>query len=136
MKRKSVLTATLAFLGFALMLTTALPAHAAGCTDATTAGVYGFSTSDAQNVGYLVFDGHGRWTSLWTNTFDGAVAVTDSGTYEVNPGCGGAAVNDSANLHVNFVIVSGGQEILGIYTDPGTHLTADYKRRDIVAPTK
>ena len=137
MKRNSVLTATLALVGFALIFTAALPAHAAGCTDATIAGVYGFSSSDGANVGYTVFDGRGHWASSWTNTGGGvATSQTDKGTYTVNSGCSGSAVNDGANLHINFAIVSGGQEILGIFTDPGAQVTADYKKRDIVAPTK
>ena len=137
MKRSSVLTATLALVGFALTLTTALPAHAAGCTDATIAGVYGLSQSDSNggNVGYIAFDGRGRWAASWTNAGTGGVnTVTDSGTYQVNPNCSGSGVNDAANFHVNFVIVSGSQEITAITTDPGgAGLVLTYKKRDIAA---
>ena len=129
MKRNSVLRATLALVGFSLMLASAPPAHALGsCTTATIAGVYGYVTSDFGNVGYVTFDGRGRY--FVTNYK--AVIPPDTGSYTVNPDCSGSAAHDNGTMHVNFVIVSGGQEILGV--DTGSLLTFDFKRRDLIAP--
>jgi hypothetical protein len=98
--------------------------HHTRCSNASLEGGYGTSGATVLPAGRLFgvlgrfnFDGKGSWTLNLTINDNGAVSrVNDSGTYTVNPDCTGTFFPQSPGT-VEFVLVDGGKEILGLRTD-------------------
>ena len=98
--------------------------HHKRCSNAILEGGYGTYAATVLPTGRLFgvvgrfnFDGRGTWTLNLTINDNGTVSrVNDTGTYTVNPDCTGTFFPQSPGT-VEFVIVDGGKEILGLRTD-------------------
>jgi hypothetical protein len=130
-------------ISFVALLTGLAPAaHAAKCSTATAAGIYGFSDSGTvvgvgprAAVGQLTLDAAGNIKGTVTASLAGGVSSTTvSGTYAVNPDCTGTTsfgeYDQSGNLiltaTVDIVWDDNMREIRFLFTSivlaDGTHL--------------
>ena len=106
------------------------------CTKGTLRGSYGsLLTGTVINVGpfatvaVVTFDGAGGWAYTESGSFNGnpIPRQTLAGSYTVTPQCSGSAT-DSAGNTLDFVIVSGGKEVLMVGTNRGTVVTVVLKK--------
>jgi hypothetical protein len=127
----------------ALLVVLVPTAHAAGhCTAAMVKGHYGFSfsgfTQDANGnnfpvagTGTATNDGQGNISGTVNASFNGTFETFPyTGTYVVNPDCSGSVTSTNGNANFSTVAVRGGEEILGVATNPGETWTIDLKRID------
>jgi hypothetical protein len=144
MKRNLVATTTLAAIGLALFVITALPAQAAHCSMAKVAGSFGYTTSGfvatptgafvpAAAAGRIVFDQHGNVSATQTRVVAGSpLDETHSGTYSVNADCTGSFTvvvqPDTRTSTVNLVWTGDGNGASAVFTNPGFVLTATARR--------
>jgi len=144
MKHNLLATATLAILGSALFVVTALPAQAAHCSMANVAGSYGYTTSGfvatpsgtfvpAAAAGRIVFDAHGNVSGTQTRVVAGSpLDETYSGTYSVNEDCTGSFTvlvqPDTRTSTVNLVWTDNSRGASAVFTNPGFVLTATARR--------
>ena|SRR5712664_3967650 len=116
------------------------PAWASGsheCSNGTLEGTYGFTRQGFNParghvgaIGEITFDGTGNFTGLETNVQEatGVIRSTFTGTYQVNSDCTGSTVVGTNNT-LDFVIVSGGNEVFAISTiddPPGAQRVVNY----------
>lgn len=110
-----------------------------GCSTATLKGNFadkdtGFLTAPPEMAGPFAgvsaqnYDGKGTLTATGTVSLNGnIVAVTERGTYTVNPDCTGTYTMQVSPIglttHGFFVIAASGNELQIIVTDPGTVIT-------------
>lgn len=113
-----------------------------GCNQETVAGTYGFQGQGtlglgtpqpipAAETGMATADGSGNLSGNVTFSLGGQILATPfSGTYQVNPNCSitETIVFGTQTRHQVGVVVSHGQQIDFIDTDPGTVLTRVAKR--------
>jgi len=111
-----------------------------GCSLGTLTGSYGtaadglvnptgqpfVSTSATIPIAIMAvqsFDGAGKFSQSNTSNVGGFVfTATGSGTYTVNADCSGSATANLSNgevIHISFVIVDDGRQILSVSADPG-----------------
>ena len=116
-----------------------------GCNQQTVAGTYGFQGQGtlglgtalpipAAETGMATADGNGSLAGNVTFSLGGQILATPfTGTYQVNPDCSitETIVFGAQTRHQAGVIVSHGQQIDFIDTDPGTVLTRVAKRVDM-----
>jgi hypothetical protein len=110
--------------------------HDKRCSNASLEGGYGTNAATVFPVGRLFgvvgrfsFDGKGSWTLKLTINDNGAVTRTnDSGTYTVNADCTGTLFPRSPGT-VEFVIVDGGKELLGLRTDSLIFISGTIKKQ-------
>jgi|ERR1035437_790648 hypothetical protein len=114
-----------------------------GCSNATLKGTFahrasGFTTAPPAMAGPLAgvgtdtFDGNGSITGSATLSINGnIVALTETGTYKVNPDCTGTYTVQSpgGTTRAFFVITGSGDEVQAICTDPGVVLTHIFRRQ-------
>jgi hypothetical protein len=115
---------------FALALTAAPAAKAAGCSNATLKGTYADQdTGTIVGVGPFAgvnvdsFDGKGNLTISGVSSLNGSVSPgVETGTYQVNPDCTGTYTVTGGGLTIDafFVIDQGGNELQIVITDSGT----------------
>jgi hypothetical protein len=109
---------------------------------ASLAGSYGWnsvafvnsSTSQpASGAGLMIFDGHGEIHGYYSGNYLGTpIQQTYKGTYLVNADGGGRlefTQNNGAVLTFDLFIVSGGNEIFLVNTQPGILQTVDVKKQ-------
>jgi len=135
---------TLAIAGamvLALSLAPAVKAADKGCTNASLKGTFshigtGFITASAgtlAGVGTDTFDGNGGITGAATLSVNGhAAAVSETGTYQVNPDCTGTYTVKSStggSTTAFFAIDDGGNEVKAVCTDPGVVITHIFRRQ-------
>jgi hypothetical protein len=129
----------------ALSIAPTAKAESVRCSNATLKGTYvdkdtGFLTapnavaSPFAGLNIETFDGNGKMTGTGIGSLNGnIVAVTQTGTYKVNPDCTGSYTVKidplGLTVHGSFVIVDGGNELQIIITDPGTVITCVARRR-------
>lgn len=111
-----------------------------GCSLKTLNGSYGFGADGLVNptgqpfvstsatipiavISAQAFDGAGNFSSSNTSNVGGFVFTsTGSGTYTVNADCTGSATSNLSNgevIHVSFVVIDNGRQILSVSADPG-----------------
>ena len=124
-----------------------------GCSDATLNGKYaviqpaGFTAPGNgtatpvpwQFVGVTDFKGDGTLSAEWTAAVNGAISggppnplQTSSGNYTVNSDCAGSLTltgPNAAGSTANLVVIGGGAEIFGIWTNTGNTATFDAKKQ-------
>jgi len=117
-----------------------------GCSEATLTGNYSVSWQGFDipkgaahevpwaGVGVLGFDGAGNVSVSFTQALDGKITTgaTGTGTYTVNRDCTGSASftsGDAAGESANFVIVSGGTEVLFVSTLSSQTILLDAKKQ-------
>jgi hypothetical protein len=126
----------------ALAASSAVTAHASGCSNATIKGTYAFTIHGQvflpEGAGTLLvdglaktkFDGAGNLTQLDAVATNGNVAPGwrfSTGSYSVNPNCTGTfnvTNGDQPPIHVQFVISHWGNHINTVVIDPGFATTS------------
>jgi hypothetical protein len=143
---KTYLTSRILMAGVAAMIGTDLASAADGdgrnCSLKTLNRSYGVKVDGwygsaapflpGSVVGAITFDGNGKYTQTVTiaAVLYGVVrGVTMSGTYTVNPDCTGTMTSDNDRFHFDLVIVSNGDEVFVINTDPPYLQTGVFKRQ-------
>jgi len=131
-------TFAIAAIALALGATPAAKAADKGCSNNSIGGTFVFkgtgSVFDPSGVASLAvvfaqtFDGAGGLTSTGVQSHNGGIlAVTQTGTYKVNPDCSGtytAVVSPiGLTVHFFFVIADSGKALQVIATDPTTSIT-------------
>jgi hypothetical protein len=106
------------------------------CTKGTLRGAYGsLLTGTVINVGpfatvaVVTFDEAGGWAYTESGSFNGNPIPRQTlvGSYSVTAQCSGSAT-DSAGNTLDFVIVSGGKEVLMVGTNRGAVVTVVLKK--------
>ena len=106
------------------------------CTKGTLRGSYGsLLTGTVVGVGpfatvaVVTFDGAGGWSYTESGSFNGNPIPRQTlvGSYTVTAQCSGSAT-DSAGNNLDFVIVSGGKEVLMVGTNHGSVFTVVLKK--------
>jgi hypothetical protein len=101
-------------------------AQAAGCSNASLQGGYGFfvhatilpAGTPRSIIGRLSFDGKGKFTNVLTFNDNGVVTqATDFGTYAVSPDCTGKIFTNGGTRTIEIVLVDGGKEFYQLRTD-------------------
>jgi hypothetical protein len=118
-----------------------------GCDLTSFSGAYGYNQNgyvyDSQgnlyflaSTGRIVSDGNGGVTGGDTYSFDGTIAKrTFTGTYSMNADCTGSATlqitvgNSSGSAHGDLVVVTNGNEINFVQTDPNYILSGIFKKQ-------
>lgn len=99
----------------------------------TLHGTYNFATQSVQEpgavpfayAGFVTYDGKGHVSEMYTISFNGVVsrAVTETGTYSVNPDCTSSEVDSGpgsiGTQHYDEFLKPDGSEFMYIQTDPG-----------------
>jgi hypothetical protein len=107
-----------------------------GCTLASLRGTYGYTSTGfvvdvgpVANAGKFTFDGRGHLTQDNTNVRNGVVrrGLHAEGTYTVAPDCRGSW--ETTTTASDFVINSGGNEVMFIRTDEGATVTGILHRQ-------
>ena len=144
MKNNLFATSTLAAIGFALFVVTALPAQARECSLASVAGSYGYTTSGfvatpagtfvpAAAAGKITFDRNGNVSGTQTRVVAGSsLDETYAGTYSVNADCTGSFTvlvqPDTRTSTVNLVWTDNTNGASAVFKNPGFVLTATARR--------
>lgn len=105
------------------------------CSQATLHGTYNFATESVQvaepgagpfaYAGFVTYDGKGHVSEIYTISFNGVVsrAVTETGTYSVNPDCTSSEVDSGpgsiGTQHYDEFLKPDGSEFMYIQADPG-----------------
>lgn len=119
-----------------------------GCGNATLNGKYAFiqpagftapgnGTSTPipwQFVAVADFNGDGTLSANWTAVVNGVPSLGQhaTGTYAVSPDCTGSLSlvgPDDPGATANLVVIGGGAEIFGIWTNQGSTATFDAKKQ-------
>ncbi len=154
MKRIRIVSALLASAVLAaLVIVTTTSKHAvravyaqSGCTNATLTGSYGFTYTGQillgakgpvnerfDAVGQATADGAGNFSANFTGSVNGVITTNNpyTATYTVNSDCTGSltATPGSSGDNFNFVIVSGGAEVMAIDLTPGFTSTMVIKKQ-------
>jgi len=118
-------------------------AQAAGCSNASVKGSFGFILTGTRiggsdpgpraNVGRFTSDGKGNLSGYETKSKNGTIIldVTITGTYTVNPDCTGSTTitgSDGEVRNFDFVIVNKHSEVFGIQIDDGRVTTFNAKK--------
>jgi hypothetical protein len=137
--RRTFARLMLVLMSFALLLASLVPAANAQCTTATLSGSSGFTfsgfvkehgrTVPFAGTGISTADGAGNIAATITASENGKIETFPyTGTYVVNPDCTGSVTSTNGGTSFSFVIVGGGNEVLGVATDPGNTWTIDLKK--------
>ena len=149
MKRTIAPTTLVIVFAIVFVLGAVPSAQAAGCSNATLQGSFGYTSvgnlidpnlypfplfGPFAEVGRQTFDGRGNTEAAANLSANGnPVAVTISGAYTVNPDCTGTmtlyVLPFQSYGHAYFVIDEGGAEIRLIFTDPGLVESRTYKKQ-------
>ncbi|MEH2322136.1 MAG: hypothetical protein V7K32_00745 [Nostoc sp.] len=106
---------------------------APSCNNATIKGSYGikftgtFPGKPIAEVGFYKFNGTGNFQGTVTQSTNGTVSTNTevSGLYSVKQDCTVLIFGDGS---LSGIIVDGGKEIFIIQTDPGSLITATFKK--------
>lgn len=107
------------------------------CSSASLTGTYGSQrngqTAPGANftaVGLITFDGHGNSVAKQSTSLNGAFSsvASQSGNYLVSADCSGTEPDQAGTVISKFVVVHGGDEVLGLSTVLGSTLTYHYER--------
>jgi hypothetical protein len=109
------------------------------CSNATLHGRYAYTESGTilgigpvAVAGVFDADGNGKLTAVDTVSLNGEIIQeTLHFAYQVDAHCTGSAASAPGEepAHFNFVIISRGQEVIGIHTDSGTTLILKAKQQ-------
>ena len=110
----------------------ALAASKTACSNATLNGAYAFTESGTilgigpvAVAGVLQSDGKGKINAVDTVSLNGQINMESLNfNYQVNADCTGSAASAPGQepAHFNFVLINGGEQVIGIHTDSGTTL--------------
>lgn len=119
-----------------------LPAYAAGCSDETVKGTYGFTftgfnrQTETRNVpfdgvGLGTFDGTGNFSATFASSFNGEITTDNPymATYTVASNCTGVLNGLEGGDSFSFVVLRNGAEIMAVDISTGETITVDLKRQ-------
>jgi hypothetical protein len=106
------------------------------CSLAMLNGAYGFQRNGMTSVGTLLaigtitFDGHGNFVASQITDRNGTFGAptNESGTYTVSPDCTSTASDTTRSVFTEQVIVTGGDEMLGISVTAGNNVVTHGER--------
>jgi len=135
---------SLILLVMALAASSAVTAHASGCSNSTIKGTYAFTIHGqiltpggpllVDGIAKTTFDGGGELTQVSAVAINGNIPLIWSpsiGTYTVNSDCTGTMTLISTGqptLHLAILVSQSGGHIHTVVTDPGFATTSDAER--------